>query len=326
MFAAYSAPFLPGVLDRLKEEQDFKEFRDLHEEVQEQQRQEFVLSRVGGARAKAEHFTPTALRNLRPAHARVSLVWQLPMRAFQGYYPIPAAAATKQTTKQQAEAKQKQTKKRKTARVQTHWSRSRSYGEKRTKLAALTQIVRWLWKAHGQCGFDTCHNNIPCVAWWVILGLPQYIHTSAPETQDTSAKPSAEDIAAALEEAEKPDAAFDENQPDQKQTKKDDEHQDDEVEVDAASSSSSSSSSESAGPSDHDGEEPAQPSKPAEPSKAKPATPKSKAKPKAKPKEKSKPHKGGKADEPAPSGSKKKPVPIDTSSPTERNRFGMYLC
>ena len=173
LFAAYSAPFLPGVLDRLKEEQDFKEFRDLHEEVQEQQRQEFVLSRVGGARAKAEHFTPTALRNLRPAHARVSLVWQLPMRAFQGYYPIPAAAATKQTTKQQAEAKQKQTKKRKTARVQTHWSRSRSYGEKRTKLAALTQIVRWLWKAHGQCGFDTCHNNIPCVAWWVILGLPQ---------------------------------------------------------------------------------------------------------------------------------------------------------
>ena len=148
----FEASYLSNVLNELDQEQDGKEFQNLKNEVDEAQRVAFILERVGMSRAKAEHFTPKAIKELRPAGA--VLTWQRALFSFQGYYPIPQAIRTK--TEEKLKETNKKGKGKKNRRVQTHWARSRNYKEKRTKEDALNQIVNWLWKTHGEQGGESC--------------------------------------------------------------------------------------------------------------------------------------------------------------------------
>lgn len=151
----FSAPYLGDILDQLGTEEDGREFQDLKAKVDEERRVEYVLSRVGFSRAKAAHFTPSVIKKLRPPNA--VLTWQMTSFCFQAYYPIPQALRTKAAEKLKEEQEKKTGKgKGKTQRkVKTHWARSRSYKEKRTKLDALVWVVEWLWKTHKQQGGDT---------------------------------------------------------------------------------------------------------------------------------------------------------------------------
>ena len=131
--SAYSAEFMPDLVGKLGQEQDAKDFEDLKTYYEDQARRQFVLSRVGHAKAQAERYTPQAIKRLRPPKPGVTLVWQVEIGAFQGYFPIERTASTT------AKDSQKQ---------KTHYSRSRSYNQKRSKLQALKEIVNWLWKLH----------------------------------------------------------------------------------------------------------------------------------------------------------------------------------
>eukprot|EP00435_Cladocopium_sp_Y103_P017536 s1187_g4.t1 len=140
-------PYLHDVLSKLGGEEDFREFEDLQNNANEMLRAEFIYSRVGGSKQKASRWTPVCIKDLRPPGS--VLVWQTPMHAFQGYYPLPES----ERAKAKAAAAKASSRKR---RVQTHVSTSRSYGERRTQLSALTSVVQWLWKAHEKAGEETC--------------------------------------------------------------------------------------------------------------------------------------------------------------------------
>lgn len=154
----FSAEYLPGILTSLDGEQDFREFQALKEQFDEQERISFVLSRVGLSRAKAQHYTPRAIKSLRPGNS--VLVWQRSTFAFQAYFPVPQALRNQAEEKAAAKKESKKGKGRGgRARVKTHWTRSRSYKEKRTKLEALQWVVDWLWRTHNQGGEPrTCIN------------------------------------------------------------------------------------------------------------------------------------------------------------------------
>lgn len=145
----FSAQYLGDVLNKLGGEQDANEFESLRAAMDEQKRVEFIVSRVGFSRAKAAHYTPKAIKELRPPNS--VLTWQSACFCFQGYYPIPQAIRSKaeETSKQSGKGRGKR---KVTKRVKTHWTRSRSYKAKRNQLEALTWIVEWLWKTHKQQG------------------------------------------------------------------------------------------------------------------------------------------------------------------------------
>lgn len=135
------------VLSKLSNEDDHKEFEDLKLRADEKLREDFVYSRVGASRTKAAFWTPRAIKRLKPEGS--VLVWQFAMKSYQGYYTIPEELRQKAAVeKAQAKPKQKR-------RIQTHWSRSRTYGEKRSQLDALLWIVKWLWQTHKKQGHDT---------------------------------------------------------------------------------------------------------------------------------------------------------------------------
>ena len=146
----FSASYLAGVLSKLEHEEDGNEFVRLKESIDEEQRTQFILSRVGHARAKAARFTPRHIKNLKPPTHGAVLTWQPTCFSFQAYFPIPEKERKEAAEKAKAAAK-----KRATRKVQTYWSRSRSYKEKRTKLEALTWVVKWLWKKHKESGGET---------------------------------------------------------------------------------------------------------------------------------------------------------------------------
>ena len=143
--SAYTAKYLRDVLSSLNNEPDFKDFSDIKDHMDDVARQEFILSRVGHAKALAENFTPRAIKDLRPGIPGCVLVWQYSMGSFQGYYPIVNPKVGKEGSKK---------------KPKTHYSRSRNYNVKRPKAVALVEIVRWLWKLHEQNGGETKSNII----------------------------------------------------------------------------------------------------------------------------------------------------------------------
>ena len=83
----FYAPYLADVLGKLEHEEDGKDFTNLKDVVDDYRRQEFVFSRVGVSREKASHWTPKAIKELKPPIG--TLVWQWTASAFQAYYPMP---------------------------------------------------------------------------------------------------------------------------------------------------------------------------------------------------------------------------------------------
>ncbi len=144
----FYAPYLAEVLGKLDFEEDGKDFQSLKHQVDDIKRQEFVLSRVGMSRSKASHWTPKAIKRLKPPNS--TLVWQVSVSAFQGYYPMPQSMV---------DDKIKTAKKTGKSKVKTMWSRHRGYLQKRSKLKALQEIVKWLWKTHKQYGDDSVSRS-----------------------------------------------------------------------------------------------------------------------------------------------------------------------
>lgn len=140
----WNKTYMHDVLRKLSEEDDFREFEDLKLQADEALRQEFILSRVGSSKAKASFWTPTCVKDLRPCGT--TLVWQQAMKAYQAYFPIP------QDVRDAAAEKAKASKSSRKRRIQTHWSRSRTYGERRSQLDALKWCVKWLWQTHEKQG------------------------------------------------------------------------------------------------------------------------------------------------------------------------------
>ena len=132
------------VLQGLRTEEDGQDFEQLREVIEDKVRKDFIVKRTGWSRGQAEFFTPICLKRLRPV-GKSLLVWQPAMFAFQGYYPKKVM---------QEEAPKRRSKKgpAKQAEQKFH-SCSRSYQQKRTMLAALTQVVAFLWKQHAKAGY-----------------------------------------------------------------------------------------------------------------------------------------------------------------------------
>ncbi|CAK9065522.1 unnamed protein product [Durusdinium trenchii] len=133
------------VLDRGDE--DMKLFADLQRQVADVWRTEYVISRVGRAKAAAEAMTPVLIKQLKPPGPKVYLAWQVSMSCFEGYYPRPALE--KVAGKGGAQNRRK-----------THFSTSRTYGgartSNRTQEAALQLVVQFLWGHHKKQGGDPC--------------------------------------------------------------------------------------------------------------------------------------------------------------------------
>ena len=68
------------------------------------------------------------------------LTWQFATQSFQGYYPKTLDESQ-----------------RKNPKVKTHWSTSRTCGEKWTTEQALTQVVRFLWGKRKKGGHPARH-------------------------------------------------------------------------------------------------------------------------------------------------------------------------
>lgn len=149
----FTADYLPDILEKLHDEEDGAEFEALKAEINEKQRVEFIISRVGWSKSQASHFTPKVIKNLRPPNT--VLVWQAVSFCFQAYFPIPAALRRK--AEEQASSKAKGAR-----RIKTHWSRSRSYKAKRSQLDALTFVTEWLWKMHKDHGGVSWTNALQC--------------------------------------------------------------------------------------------------------------------------------------------------------------------
>lgn len=135
----FCASYMKDVLSSLEHEADFNQFSDMKAHVDDMARREYILSRVGHAKAVAENFTPKAIKNLRPDVAGCVLAWQYSVGCFQGYYPISEIKPVKEGSKR---------------KPKTHYSRSRSYNQKRTKVVALLEIVKWMWALHKENGGD----------------------------------------------------------------------------------------------------------------------------------------------------------------------------
>lgn len=140
----FYAPYLADVLGKLDQEEDRRDFENLKDMVDDYKRQEFVLSRVGMSRNRANHWTPGPIKDLKPPGS--TLVWQWTASAFQGYYPIPQKLIDEKIKKAKKQGKGK---------VKTMWSRHRGYAQKRNKVKALQDITKWLWKTHKECDGDS---------------------------------------------------------------------------------------------------------------------------------------------------------------------------
>ena len=140
----FYAPYLADVLGKLEHEEDGKDFTNLKDVVDDYRRQEFVFSRVGVSREKASHWTPKAIKELKPPIG--TLVWQWTASAFQAYYPMPQKMIDEKISKARKKGKGK---------VKTMWSIHRGYAQKRTKLKALQEVTKWLWKTHSNNGGDS---------------------------------------------------------------------------------------------------------------------------------------------------------------------------
>ncbi|CAE7356009.1 HMCN1 [Symbiodinium sp. CCMP2592] len=130
-------------------------FKALAASIENEETEELIKARVNQPRATAESSTPECLKKLRPSVENCVLVYQIRAQSFQSYYPKPLSEEQKANPK-----------------VKKHFSTSRTFGTKWTKLQALRLVVQFLW---------THHRKLK---------------------RDCSSQPSDDDIAGALKEAE----------------------------------------------------------------------------------------------------------------------------
>ena len=134
--------------------------QDLYKTCMDEYRQQLVLERTGFSRESAAQFTPASIKGLRPPVDGCYLVWQLAQECFQAYYPIPLALRKEESRKTKRSKKSRSS-------VPTHWSRTRKYGQVRSKTrsqqTALTMVVHFLWKCFADHGEGDSISN-PCRA------------------------------------------------------------------------------------------------------------------------------------------------------------------
>jgi hypothetical protein len=131
---------LKDVLVEMDGTTDGKLFTDMKDMLDQEDRETFILTRFAAPRAAAEAATPWYVKNLRPPMTKCYLTWQVATKSFQGYYPKTLDESQ-----------------RKNPKVKTHWSTSRTFGEKWTTEQALTQVVRFLWGKHKKGGHAARH-------------------------------------------------------------------------------------------------------------------------------------------------------------------------
>ena len=156
--SVYKTKCLHEVLQELRTAEDANEFSQLREEMEDEVRQQFIVTRTGLSRQQAEHWTPICLKKLRPPGS--VLCWQPAQHAFQGYYPKAKDSAADEEAAEEPKAKAKKKKKsiKKDRRGQFH-SVSRSYLQKRTMFSALKEVVSFLWKKHAKAGRASCQQT-----------------------------------------------------------------------------------------------------------------------------------------------------------------------
>ena len=110
-----------------------EKFDDLKQFLDTAETEALITSRFSGEKAPPEQYTPAPLKALRPPKDGCVLSWQIARNCFAGYYPRePGKDGTiKKGTKK-------------------HHSCSRTYGERWSKLEALTLVVKFLWRQHGK--------------------------------------------------------------------------------------------------------------------------------------------------------------------------------
>ena len=115
-----------------------QEFEQLNDFLDHEQMDEFIRSRFGAkAKAPAVHFTPKALKDLRPPMDCCVISLQVAKHQFAGYYP-------RLLTKEQLERKRKPKK---------NFTTARGFAEVRTRFQALKEVVHFLWSCHKKRGF-----------------------------------------------------------------------------------------------------------------------------------------------------------------------------
>ena len=209
--------------------------QDMKQRLDDAMREQLIIQRCGHSKAKAEHFTPQVIKNLKPDGT--VLHWQYVTHFFQGYYKIPAdkLEAIRNTTKRRRVTGKSEAK--------THWSFFRKYGQVRTQVRAqvyaLSLVVNWLWDKHAEMGHEqvlaalgsvnvdcyiyivrsvivgSCSFRVLCLQCvcfvspspresplgWSNLGRPLLSSLLLQLPKDTANRPSAKDIADALDKA-----------------------------------------------------------------------------------------------------------------------------
>ena len=100
-----NAECLHSVLQLLQGESDSKQFDDLKCQVDDDWRQQCVISRCGHSKQAASATTPNIIKALKPPGAKIVLCWQVATSTFEAYYPKPAVP--QDTTDAPADGKKK---------------------------------------------------------------------------------------------------------------------------------------------------------------------------------------------------------------------------
>lgn len=117
------------------DDHESRDFKDLKDFVEDQEREELVRSRFSAPRAKAEAKTPSVIKELRPKVVGSVLIYQVSTCTFQGYYPKGLGPGVSKKPK-----------------AGSSFSTGRTVGDKWTGLQALSQVVNFLWNHHKKAG------------------------------------------------------------------------------------------------------------------------------------------------------------------------------
>ena len=144
---AWRSPYLHQALLNMADDPECDDFKDLKNKIEDEMRQDIIVKRCGVSHQKALHFTPAAIKALRPEineEMRLTtplsciLTWQPAMNSFQAYYP--------RTTESRA----------KHNKAKQYLTTAKKYGEDgsggATQLQALTHCVKHLWTCHAKLG------------------------------------------------------------------------------------------------------------------------------------------------------------------------------
>ena len=123
---------------RLDAEQD-KRFQPLVEQVNDKERDDFIISRLGSGQSapKTKDVTPQCIKDLAPKVKYSSIAWQPSEYAFHGQYPRPDMDSA-ELARCHSEGKRHQL--FVTRKYKIRWSQE----------VALKQVVKTVWKFHSE--------------------------------------------------------------------------------------------------------------------------------------------------------------------------------